>query len=51
MITLACLINDFSRDLIAQVERVEKEERKKRKKSWRAIRNGMSMYGTMLRKL
>lgn len=51
MITLACLVNDFSRDLIAQVERVEKEERKKRKKSWRAIRNGMSMYGTMLRKL
>jgi len=51
MITLACLVNDFSKDLVAQVEKIKKEKRKKRKKSWRAIRNGMSMYGTMLCKL
>lgn len=54
MITLACLVDDFPRDLIARVEEgLGKEERKRgrEKNCWRAIRNGMSMYGTMLREL
>lgn len=55
MITLACLVDDFPRDLIARVEEGLEERRKGReegkKNCWRAIRNGMSMYGTMLREL